>query len=89
MVAPAITDFMVVRRRRCASALKRRRSKSAASKVRTTRQARAMSSTMPIRRTCDSYDWPLIESTRLWTRRTTRASSGIVIIETSARRQSR
>ena len=56
MVAPAITAFIVVRRRRCASSLKRRRSKSAASNVRTTRQARAMSSTMPIRRTCDSYD---------------------------------
>jgi hypothetical protein len=78
MVAPATIAFIVVRLRVFASSSKRRRSKSPASKVRTTRQPRAMSSTMPIRRTCDSYDWPLIARTRFCTLRTTSASIGMM-----------
>ena len=47
--------FMTKRRSTLASLSKRCSSKSAASKVRTTRQARALSSTVLTRRCCDSY----------------------------------
>ena len=55
------TCFKVMRRYWEASASKRLSSKSAASKVRTTRQARALSSTVLTRRCCERYcSWPTL-----------------------------
>jgi len=83
MVAPAATLLSVTRRNSWASVSKRFCSNSAAPKVRTTRQARVMSSTMPISRCCSSYDDRLSRCTRCCTRRTTSASSGAIAKVTS------
>ena len=68
-----------MRRSTLASLSKRASSKSAASKVRTTRQARALSSTVLTRRCCDSYwAWPTCCS-RFCTRLSIKPSSGMLM----------